>query len=51
MLEYLGRANDLQGLPRTQIRSSNDFFELLEKDNTDRVRMIGELYFEYHRGT
>jgi alpha-mannosidase len=51
MLEYITRAKDLQGLPRTQIRSSAEFFELLEKDNTDRVKMVGELYFEYHRGT
>jgi alpha-mannosidase len=51
MLEYLNRAKDLQGLPRTQIRSSDQFFQLLEQDNTDRVRIVGELYFEYHRGT
>ena len=51
MLETLRRVGDLQGLPRTQIRSSDEFFSLLEKDNTDRVRLIGELYFEYHRGT
>ncbi|HWB53020.1 MAG TPA: glycoside hydrolase family 38 C-terminal domain-containing protein, partial [Tepidisphaeraceae bacterium] len=51
MLEHLRRARDLQGLPRTQCRSSDEFFDLLEKDNTDRVRLVGELYFEYHRGT
>ena len=44
-------AKDLQGLPRTQIRTSDDFFTRLEKDITDRPRLIGELYFEYHRGT
>ena len=42
---------DLQGLPRTQQRSSEEFFDLLEKDITDRPIQIGELYFEYHRGT
>ena len=51
MLESLRRAKDLQGLPRTTMRSSDDFFTLLENDCTDRPLMIGELYFEYHRGT
>lgn len=51
MLETLRRARDLEGLPRTQIRSSAEFFDLLERDCTDRARMVGELYFEYHRGT
>jgi alpha-mannosidase len=51
MLESLRRAKDLQGLPRTTIRSSDEFFDLLEKDCADRPLMIGELYFEYHRGT
>ena len=51
MLEVLKRAGDLQGLPRTQQRSSEEFFDLLEKDITDRPLQIGELYFEYHRGT
>ncbi len=51
MIETLKRAKDLEGLPRVTMRSSNDFFDLLEKDCTDRARIIGELYFEYHRGT
>jgi alpha-mannosidase len=51
MIETLKRAKDLEGLPRVTMRSSNEFFDLLEKDCTDRVRVIGELYFEYHRGT
>ena len=51
MIETVRRAKDLQGLPRTQMRSSDDFFTRLEKDVTDRPRLIGELYFEYHRGT
>ena len=51
MLETLRRAGDLQGLPRTKMRSSDEFFSQLEADNTDRARLIGELYFEYHRGT
>ncbi len=51
MLEVVRRAKDLQGLPRTQMRTSDDFFTRLEKDITDRPVMIGELYFECHRGT
>lgn len=51
MLETLRRSKDLQGLPRTTIRSSEDFFKLLEKDCTDRPTVVGELYFEMHRGT
>ena len=51
MLETLRRAKDLQGLPRTTQRSSDEFFELLEKDLVDRPVQVGELYFEYHRGT
>lgn len=50
-IETLRRAKNLQGLPRTQIRSSDEFFTLLENDITDRPRLIGELYVEYHRGT
>jgi alpha-mannosidase len=51
MLETLRRVGDLQGLPRTKIRTPGEFFERLERDNTDRARVVGELYFEYHRGT
>lgn len=51
MLETLRRVKDLEGLPRTEQRSSNDFFDRLEKDCNDWPRLIGELYFEYHRGT
>ena len=51
MLELLRRARDLQGLPRTAIRTPDEFFTLLEEDCTDRPVVVGELYFEYHRGT
>ena len=51
MLETLRRVTDLQGLPRTTIRSSDDFFARLEKDVVDRPVVVGELYFELHRGT
>ena len=51
MLELLRRAGDLQGLPRTAIRTPDEFFSLLEEDCTDHPVVVGELYFEYHRGT
>lgn len=51
MLERLRRCDDLQGMPRTRLSSSDEFFDRLERDCADRVRIVGELYFEYHRGT
>jgi alpha-mannosidase len=51
MIEVLRRARDLQGLPRTRMRSSEQFFERLERDYQDHRTITGELYFEYHRGT
>ncbi|MEW6749426.1 MAG: glycoside hydrolase family 38 C-terminal domain-containing protein [Candidatus Latescibacterota bacterium] len=51
MLERLRRARDLQGLPRTAVRSPAAFFERLERDCVDLPVVVGELYFEYHRGT
>ncbi len=51
MLERLRRARDLQGLPRTTLSSSDRFFAALEEDAGDLPTIVGELYFEYHRGT
>ena len=51
MLETLRRARDLQGVPRTTIQTPDDFFTALEADAVDRPTIVGELYFEYHRGT
>jgi alpha-mannosidase len=51
MLEVLRRAKDLEGLPRTELRTPDEFFTRLERDVRDWPRLIGELYFEYHRGT
>ena len=50
MLESLRRARDLQGLPRTRQATSDEFFEALEAEDADRPVIVGELYFEYHRG-
>jgi alpha-mannosidase len=51
MLEVLRRVGDLQGVPRTIQRSSEEFFTTLEQETTDWPVLVGELYFEYHRGT
>ena len=51
MLETLRRARDLQGLPRTTQRTSDEFFATLEAETAERPVVVGELYFEYHRGT
>ena len=50
MLETLRRAADLQGLPRTRQRTSEEFFDALEGGGANRPVVVGELYFEYHRG-
>jgi len=51
MLEQLRRMRDVDGLPRTQIRSPRDFFARCAADLKDPLVMVGELYFELHRGT
>jgi alpha-mannosidase len=51
MLERLRRVRDLRGLPRTALRSPQAFFDRLERDARDLRVVVGELYFEYHRGT
>ncbi|MEP6813782.1 MAG: glycoside hydrolase family 38 C-terminal domain-containing protein, partial [Actinomycetota bacterium] len=50
MLETLRRARDLQGLPRTHQVTSDEFFDALETEHGKRPVVVGELYFEYHRG-
>lgn len=51
MIENVKRAADLQGLPRTQIRSPRQFFDNLAATAIDLPVITGELYLEYHRGT
>src|SRR5262249_35939145 len=51
MLETLTRARDLQGLPRTRMATPDEFFAALEDERAIRPVVVGELYFEYHRGT
>ena len=51
MLETLRRARDLEGLPRTTITTSEEFFDALAAEAAGLPTVVGELYFEYHRGT
>ncbi|MBT5057724.1 MAG: alpha-mannosidase [Gemmatimonadetes bacterium] len=51
MLERIRRAEDLQGLPQTTNRNTEEFWDQLEAGFTDRPVRVGELYFELHRGT
>ncbi len=51
MLEQLGRMGDVDGLPRVQMRSPQEFFTRCEADAKDPLVWVGELYFELHRGT
>jgi alpha-mannosidase len=51
MLERLLRVRDLQGVPRTTLTTSDEFFDALEADAGELPTILGELYFEYHRGT
>jgi alpha-mannosidase len=51
MLERLERIGDVDGLPRTAIRSPQEFFARCEADVKDPTVWVGELYFELHRGT
>ncbi|MBW8853546.1 MAG: alpha-mannosidase, partial [Bradyrhizobium sp.] len=50
MLERLRRMRDLQGLPRVHQSTSDEFFSALEHEPAARPAIVGELYFEYHRG-
>ncbi len=51
MLEMLRRTTDLQGVPRVVQRTSDEFFALIEAEKHELPRLVGELYFEFHRGT
>ncbi len=51
MLEQLVRVKDVDGLPRVEIRTPQEFFERCKADAKDLPVWVGELYFELHRGT
>jgi alpha-mannosidase len=51
MLEVARRVGDLQGAPRVALDTSESFFDRLTVELADPPLIVGELYFEYHRGT
>ena len=51
MVERLRRCKDLQALPKTTITSPAAFFAAIAPDQSKLSTQIGEIYFEYHRGT
>jgi len=51
MIETIRRSRDLQGVPRTGVRTSDELFAALEAEPGERPVVTGELYLEYHRGT
>jgi alpha-mannosidase len=51
MLETLARTGDLLGVPRAAMRDPGEFFQRLERDARSITTVVGELYFELHRGT
>ncbi|HEY4940429.1 MAG TPA: glycoside hydrolase family 38 C-terminal domain-containing protein [Rhizomicrobium sp.] len=51
MIEQLRRTKDLLGVPRSETRDPNVFFDRLQRDAGEFATVEGELYFEYHRGT
>jgi len=50
-LEYLRRAHNLEGAPRTRMAPPIKYFEDLERRRMTLPRYVGELYFQAHRGT
>lgn len=50
-LEYLRRARDLEGLPRTRLAHPVEFFEAELRRKKDWPVYVGELYYQCHRGT
>ncbi len=51
MVERLRRYKDLQGIPKTKMDSPQSFFDAISHTHPDLPKQVGEIYFEYHRGT
>lgn len=51
MLEFARRVADIDGLPRTEIGTVDDFLDDVLASADDLGVWVGELYLEYHRGT
>ncbi len=51
MLEQYRRTRDLDGLPKVEMGSPEQFFDDVIAEHPDPPVWVGELYFEMHRGT
>jgi alpha-mannosidase len=51
MVARLKRLRDLEGVPRTRPGTADELFAAIEAELDDPLRVVGELYFEKHRGT
>jgi alpha-mannosidase len=53
MMEVIERLEDFQGFPKVQTGRPIEFFERLKAEliGDEATVQVGELYFEYHRGT
>ena len=50
-LEFLRRAENLEGMPRVKISSPAEYFAEVSRQGLPKERYVGELYFQAHRGT
>ncbi|XP_025066348.1 alpha-mannosidase 2C1 isoform X3 [Alligator sinensis] len=51
MLDRMKRMKDIDGLPRVQMSTPDQFFSVLERDGSQLYTWIGELFLELHNGT
>jgi alpha-mannosidase len=51
MLETAARLTDMPAMPHLELNTAGEFFRRLNARKVDWPRWVGELYFEYHRGT
>ena len=51
MIERLQRYRDLQGIPKARMEGPQTFFDAIAPIKDQLPTQIGEIYFEYHRGT
>lgn len=50
-VEYVLRQRDLEGSPRMNMGSVEEFFKRMEEEGGPKHTYVGELYFSAHRGT
>ncbi|MFH1740570.1 MAG: alpha-mannosidase [bacterium] len=50
-LERMKRYRDLEGMPKVEPMTPDQFFERLETESENLSKWVGELYLEFHRGT